>query len=372
MKSVPSAVAIAILLSSPCVCAQIGGDGSDGILDVTSTTVLQADTRPNGFNFRSITVRAGGTLTLQGSLPAILRSQGAVQIDGNVTADAIGAAAGPGGYDGGLPGLQGEGPGGGQAGVGSCAFPAYGTPGSHATGRGTTYGSAYPFDLRGGSGGGGTWHPGGFGCNWGQFSGGGGGGTIVVYADGPITVTGSITARGAALTFGAGAAGSILLRSTGAATITGTVSAVGGGAFGGGDGFVRIDCATCSLTGSITPLPTTVVFPRMVLTTPMGVGQTSVVRTDAITNDAVHLFAAAAAASIPLPWGTLELDPRTLVLLGQATSSVQATTEHWADVPVRVPNNAALRGVVLFLQPFAVAPTVTRARLGNSLRAQIQ
>lgn len=347
--------------------AQIGGDGSDGVLTVVGSVTLNADTRPNGFNFQAITVSTGSTLTLVGSLPAILRSQGPVRIDGTVSADANGAAGGPGGYNGGAPGFAGGGPGGGAGATGTCQVPSFPGWGLHYT----VYGSAYPFDLRGGSGGGGYDHRLG-GCVRFSYFGGGGGGTLVVLSDGTIDVTGTVSAGGTRQS-GGGAGGSILLRSATSLRVTGAVSATGANPLGGSDGFVRLDGAQHQHSGVVTPAPTILVLPRLRAVTPLTIGQTATLRSDATVGDDVYVFVAAARASIPLPpFGILELDPSSIVLLGQTRAAVRAGTEQWSELLLAVPNDRALRGSALYLQSLAWAARTQTGRLGNSIDAVIQ
>ena len=66
------------------------------------------------FDFSSITLSTGSTLTASGSLPLAILSRGTAVFAGSVNARAQGADAGPGGYSGGTNGI-GTGPGGTQS-----------------------------------------------------------------------------------------------------------------------------------------------------------------------------------------------------------------------------------------------------------------
>ncbi len=82
-----------IYLNNTLQGSTIYGDGSDGVLTVSSgTTTLDTDANPGGFNYTSITVSAGATLTATGSNPLYLRSTGNVIIEG--TLDVSGADGG--------------------------------------------------------------------------------------------------------------------------------------------------------------------------------------------------------------------------------------------------------------------------------------
>jgi len=123
-----------------------GGDGSDGDLMVTGKVTLDSDTRQPGsdgivaWNFRSVVVAPGGTLTLKGTYPIRLNVQRNCTIHGKVLLhgkNGLNAPAGPASQVGILPG-GGGGPGGG-AGGSSNVNP------SHPIG-------ALPMELRGGPG----------------------------------------------------------------------------------------------------------------------------------------------------------------------------------------------------------------------------
>lgn len=83
--------------------AKFGGDGSDGVLNVTSgtTTIDLANSAYVVKNYTSINVSAGATLTFSNPHTAgsiiVLKSQGNVTIAGTVNASGMGAAGGAGG-----------------------------------------------------------------------------------------------------------------------------------------------------------------------------------------------------------------------------------------------------------------------------------
>src|SRR5262249_12803188 len=145
------------LLSAAAACAQIGGNGSDGAF--TPSTNLSLDTTNNGglFQFTAIAIPAGITVRVIGANPARVLCTGLVGIRGTLDVRA-------GGYAGGIAfrgpinyATDGQGPGGGRAaftaGNGGHAAHATSSPNSGIP----TYGSNFPFDLQGGSGGGGAW-----------------------------------------------------------------------------------------------------------------------------------------------------------------------------------------------------------------------
>ncbi len=214
------------------------------------------------FDFDSVTIAAGSTITATGSIPLAILSQSSITIDGTVDGsgqDAVFQSSppttpgGPGGYGGGhwasSTQQPGQGPGGGGAspsgttgsyyGGGGGGFGGAGGGGGDSGGAGgSTYGDLLT-QLVGGSGGatgialnsGGTY----------GTSGGGGGGamelvavnSLVIDAGGVVQADGG-SGNGAAYGgSGAGSGGGIILQ---ASTVTndGTVSAVGGNGGGGG------------------------------------------------------------------------------------------------------------------------------------------
>ena len=213
------------------------------------------------FDFDAINVTGGQTFLGTGSLPLALLSRTdatiAGRIDGSGQGLNSGSLGGPGGGGGGSPftgpGGQpgpGGGPGGGGPGVTTLfvmppIFAISSTSGGGGGGFGGSGGAGGPFDrppgglggapygdlarqLQGGSGGGGSYGPG-----------AGGGGAIEIGAVGPLTISGSILARGGGSLFlwqlggGGGSGGGILLHAN-SVLLTGSLSAAGGD---GSEGF---------------------------------------------------------------------------------------------------------------------------------------
>ena len=285
-----------ILLPSVVLAAFVSGStGADGAFAPTADTVLML---PDSglFNFTTVTIPVGVTVTFPKNTPVTILATGDVTISGTINlngADAsnpLPGAGGPGGFDGGQGGLatqsgkNGGGPGGGGGGAPSTS--SYGSACGGGAGyslagaRGSTYntapggagGSAYGNErilpAIGGSGGGG----GGGSADYSGCAGGGGGGSLVIASSGAIIITGSIAANGGKGASGnsnnggvggGGSGGSIrLLANT--LSGNGTLSAVGGtGGLAhnntrggtGSVGRIRIEAATDTRTGTTTPTP---------------------------------------------------------------------------------------------------------------------
>ena len=396
--------------------AQVYGDGHDGVLAPTSDITL--DTAANGgvFHFTSIQIPAGVTVRLVGPNPAQFLCQGAVNVAGRIDANAPGALwlfsggqhisnqdAGPGGYRGGGGNESGFGPGGGDWGNGS--YPVVmGASGSHATvgspnnpflSPAPTYGSHLPFDLQGGSGGGG---PGTANANdYGPAS-TGGGGTVVILADGPIDVSGSISARGGDQIMGPeyawislpaigglGSGGAILLRSLQCLRVSGQIDATGGSRYflgqqptpSGGAGFVRLDsytaCGVPDVTGAvIRPAPYLAPMPFLTALEPARIGQTYRARCASAPGDVLGFYYSLGTGNLPLPpFGVLELDTSLLLFFGQHTVP---TVGHdpLAAIDIPVPAMPGLVGLTFHAQVFNAFGTVTgHARLSNRLDVTI-
>lgn len=256
-------------------------DGSDLALNAAVSQSIQLP--PDGrLNYTTINIPAGVSITFlpnAANTPVYLLAQGDVTIDGSIdvsgkAGDALrGGVPGPGGFAGGMPGVNGGapgdglGPGAGLAGSADGSIPggggAYGTRGgtlcpSIPARSGQTYGSQLLLPLVGGSGGGG-----------GQAQGaGGGGGAILVASSTKIILNGAIYAYGGPLagTAGGGSGGAVRLL---APTIagTGSINVIGdGGALAGncansaGAGRVRCDMVDRSgfqiyRTPDIAPVP---------------------------------------------------------------------------------------------------------------------
>ncbi|MCK5940628.1 MAG: hypothetical protein KAI24_01565 [Planctomycetes bacterium] len=225
----------------------------------------------------------------------------------------------------------------------------YATAGVHAG----HYGSPMPFSLAGGS-------PSGMQTDYSEFgstgqcwasytAAGGGGGTLVLDADGLISVHGSVTANGR---YGAasGSGGSILLRGMAGLTVhaSGQVRAVGGGA--AMNGIIRLDAygQSPSVLGSVTPSPTLVELPYLDEVVPPTIGANWAIRGYAPRGDAIVLGASLQPGSFTLaPLGTIGIDVATSVTLG------------WIQVPAwghdpsgvfqfPVPNSPALIGLDIY------------------------
>jgi hypothetical protein len=256
-----------------------GSDGSDGDLNVTANTTL--DLPPDGiFNFGTVRVDgrqgAGATLSFRRNAlntpvyilatgDIVVGQFGRISVDGqnNPQSDTTpgGAAGGPGGFDGGDPGIQdippgdGHGPGAGAGGRadlggsddGSAGAAVYaGIARRPSAGDGTLYGSHLLVPLVGGSGGGG-------GASSGDTSGiggSGGGGAILLASNTRVVITGRIDAQGGSGPFrhpGQGSGGAIRIVAP-AVEGNGRLNVEGGSGFEGfglgdiaGHGYIRID-----------------------------------------------------------------------------------------------------------------------------------
>lgn len=367
----------AVLAASAPLVAQFGGNGSDGPLHPTADLRLDTTARPGGWNFTDIDVPAGVTVRFEGSFPVICRSRGLVRIAGRITADghhgddsSNPGAAGPGGFRGGFGSSgRGAGPAGGSPGFYRVGWPSgwYPAPtnGQHAG----AYGSTFPFDVRGGSGGGGITISG-PGPGWSDHWSGGGGGVLVLLADGPIEVLAgaAMTANGGGALYGLaakGAGGSVMLRTGSTMWIAGTVEARGGTfIFGGpstdGPGFVRLDAfgtaPVIAPTASIFPLPDIYRLPYLTATDPLvgGALTTSLYLRPA---DLGAILLGFGIASTPTPFGTLELDLRYGTLLLGIVAETRGGLEPAVSVTFPWPADPALRGTRYFLQGLA-APTI--------------
>lgn len=253
-----------------------GGDGSDGALNVTSGTT----TLPLGveYNYTSITIASGATLTVSGGGDGdemlVLKCQGDFVNEGTIDLAGKGAAGGAGGAgkdtwsvgtaDSGTNGtsvqeyVDGTTPDGGIGGDGaevtSTTNDAPDTAATAAANKNATYFVPAPLNGAGGGGGGGgtrgnTGNTGGDGG-----AGGNGGVALVLEVAGSFDNAGTITVNGEDGTVGqdsvgngsnstdvgagggggGGAAGSIYARYKGALTDSGTLTAAGGsGGIGG-------------------------------------------------------------------------------------------------------------------------------------------
>jgi len=234
-----------------------------------------------------------------------------------------------------------------------------------------TYGSAWPFDTRGGSGSGGFANPISYGTP--GLGGSGGGGTIVLSADGPLDVRGRVSARGA----GIASAGSILLQSTVALRIQGSVDAGGPSWFWeGGSGWIRLDAhGDPPAVVGVTPNPMVVVLPRFGDVPTPSIGSLWRIRLDAWPGDVVAVWLSSRQASLPFPpFGTLRLDPTAGLFLAGETPMAASMTglEASGTLTVPVPNVPGLRGVTLHAQGLNVITAAANPRFTELSTVTIQ
>lgn len=208
------------LLVSPLYALDFisGSDGSDGVLNITSSvefselTFPSLDSDGDGiYHFTTINVASGAVVTFSKVLyigrPVYWLASGDVNIAGEIDLDGESglhyngssgdiAKPGPGGFAGGsglITGGQtvGQGPGAGEKGTGSAdgggggGYFGLGSDGYSANNDGPRYGNAYLLPLLGGSGGGGAYG-----------SGGAGAGAILIASSTLINLTGAIHANG--------------------------------------------------------------------------------------------------------------------------------------------------------------------------------
>jgi hypothetical protein len=154
--------------SVTAVLTMAGGDGSNGDLRPTVNTTLDTDSplAPDGvFQFRSVLIPAGVTVTVRGSRPAVLRCRGDATIDGVIALAGGGGDAAETQLNASLPVRAGgaAGAGGGRGGDSSTSA-LYGLPGGSggdASGGGTGGGGGYEtsgasmYSFAGGGAGGG-------------------------------------------------------------------------------------------------------------------------------------------------------------------------------------------------------------------------
>lgn len=246
-----------------------GGDGSDGVLNVTSgTTTINLGTK-SLWQYSSISVSLGATLTFSGGTAGdkvpVLKCQGNFSNAGTITTVGLGVAGGAGGTTatGGSNGTQtvftfvdGTRPNAGLLGAGATGG-AGGAGGAIAT-KNAGYFTPYALNGSGGGGGGGgttaSGGSGGFPAGGAGGAGGAGSLGIVLEVLGNFSNTGTMTVAGAAGVAGGtaggnginnwgsggggggggGGAGSILVTYKGTYTNSGTVTVTGGAAGAGG------------------------------------------------------------------------------------------------------------------------------------------
>lgn len=217
------------------------GDGSDGTLDTSSGYTFDTDAKPNGYNFKSVNI-TGGTVTVVGSNPLIIRSLStltitpAISLNGTDGANGVanGSSTAPsGGTAITCPASGGDG------GTASAGAVGNGGDGIIYTGATDVSGGAGNVDGANGADGGATafWAGANFDTSTDFICGGGGG------AGGGHRNTGTFQYA----TGGAGGAGGGTIRITAVGTLTvGNITADGGN---GGDG-AQSDGANCSGAGA--------------------------------------------------------------------------------------------------------------------------
>lgn len=292
MKTSSLLALFAILPISQSVAAILvsGADGSDGVLNITSNTVIDLGQAVGGtwnqnnaanagkgvydpakwavvFKYSSVNVATGATLTFvnhASRAPVVWLVNGDVTIAGTVslngknwvTAPSL-AEPGPGGFRGGIGYFS--------AGVGDAA--GFGVGGGLRQARGGEYGAGTnPYGnpslipLIGGAGGSGA-------ARNSSIGGGGGGGAFLVAATGTVTLNGTISAKGGdggdyyfGDRSGGGSGGGIRVV---ADTLAGNGGLLATGGLGGAGlsasvGRIRIERAASSNTLQITPDPSVV------------------------------------------------------------------------------------------------------------------
>jgi hypothetical protein len=271
VKNILNGLVLAALVATPAHAAITvpGANGSDGPLNITTTTAIDLSQAPTGvwdsnsptpgkgiydpekwavvFHYSSVNIAAGATVTFTSNAsraPVVWLVNGDVTILGAVSVSGNSFTPGPGGFRGAGNGGAGHGPGGGV----TTGFPngaSYATPAPSATG---PYGNSAIVPLIGGSG---------SGAYDNDFQGGPGGGAILIAATGTITVQGAVTANGGQL-FGSvgGSGGAIRLVADGIVG-GGTMSANPGNVVASA-GRIRIEIRTTVDPGlSVNPLPST-------------------------------------------------------------------------------------------------------------------
>ena len=185
---------ISLVISMPAWAQTFssGSTGADGALDLTNGSQT-VQVPPSGiFNYTTVNVPAGQTLSFTNNLtntPVIMLAQGNVTIAGtiNLSSPTGSSTPGPGAFYGGGPGTPGWGPGGGAA----------------QPDGGQWMGPLTLFPNIGGSGGAGGYYNAGpeYGCNTYAVGGGGGGGAITIASSTSITISasGAVQASGTCL-----------------------------------------------------------------------------------------------------------------------------------------------------------------------------
>jgi len=248
---------------STCATNPPGQGGCLGNVTYSTNTVVTLP--PDGIlSYGTLTVGGSATVSFTKNAlntPVYILATGAITVTGTISANGsqgtstTGGAGGPGGFDGGHPGMLGNvaapagagfGPGAGKPGVsgfgtnhpGEAAYRTAPSASYPSTNAGSVYGTALLMPLVGGSGGGGT--------DSAAVGGGGGGGAVLLASNTSITLNGSISATGAYQygtggSFGGGSGGAIRLV---APVVAGSGALDVGGTLyynSGGSGWTRID-----------------------------------------------------------------------------------------------------------------------------------
>ncbi|MCR9247997.1 MAG: hypothetical protein NXI31_23445 [bacterium] len=296
---------------------------------LTPTADLTLDTDPvqGRFAYSRIAIPAGVRVTFIGSYAVQLRCDGDADIDGILDVSARGPAInGPGAVSTGL----------GYGGQTVNNYPnSFWCGQSSASGGGRhagVYGAALPFDLAGGS-------PGGSHMFWDEpflgtcvltsfANGGGGGGTLVLEANGSLTVRGQVLANGALGEFGAGpgSGGSILLRGIGGLTIaaSGNVEARAPQSNNPiNQGIIRLDAyaAVPTVLGTVSPAPFSLEQPALRETISATLGGAWQLEIAAPRGDGVFLAASFQPGSYTGPFGTVGIDVFNAISFAVVTTS---------------------------------------------------
>jgi hypothetical protein len=295
------AVSLGLLLCTDSARADLvipGADGSDGVLNITTNTVIDlsqavtaswdANNAANAgkgvydsnkwavvFKYTDVTIATNATVTFKNHAsraPIVWLVSGDVTINGTVNLDgkpfvrAPGLAEpGPGGFRGGTGYIEGVGQGTAGFGVGGGRYKnnssgSFGTEGSDSVSSVRVYGNPSLVPLIGGSGGGGAAE---------EIAGAGaGGGAMLIACSGSISIDGALYARGGAGYYrsgyaaGSGSGGGLRLVA-GQIAGAGRLSAAGGSgeALTGGAGRIRLERVTNSNSITTIPSPSVVDLP---------------------------------------------------------------------------------------------------------------
>jgi hypothetical protein len=343
-------VLCALSLSLPAV-AQLP------VLAPTASTTIDVDATFGLLSYASIAIPAGVTVRFTGHHPVRITVPGNVRVDGELSVASTGSVSGPGGVTTGIgfPGFYNWVPGywdfwtyfPQQVWVSGyySGFP--GGDGRHAS----MYGSALPFDLAGGSPGGGAWYQPYWGMYevqpGGNYPGGGGGGTLVVEAAGRVEVFGLVNANGAGGgTAGRGSGGSILLRG-----LLGCSIATGASVIALPEGIVRLDAYDLApqVNGTVQPSPTIVRYPDLTETQPPVLGRTWQLRVATPRGDVVFLAASCQPGSGTNQYGHYGIDLSSAITFAVVTVP---STGHdpLGTFQLSVPNAPQFAGLPLYVQ----------------------